>query len=199
MMWTNTASISSSSLTTTSSATNLYVVSSSSAITMATPSVQIVHAPIPWRDLVVPDRQSAHITLPDGTKINVDKDGSFEINDQAAKVIYRASRIREFNPFVNASDKIEDFIRFCGDQGIRQGEMLDLPIKLFIGWLIIEAAKADREPEPDVPLIPDLRRHTTPRCLGCGRFIRRDAATKGLFYCSSGCLEKAHRKNGMRQ
>lgn len=193
MMWTSTAPI--SSLTTTSSATNLYVVSSSSAITLATPSVQIVHAPIPWRDLVVPDRQSAHITLPDGTKINVDKDGSFEINDQAAKVIYRAARIREFNPFVNASDKIEDFIRFCGDQGIRQGEMLDLPIKLFIGWLIIEAAKADREPEPNVPLITDLRRHTTPRCLGCGRFIRRDAAAKGVMYCRSGCFDMHHSRS----
>lgn len=187
MMWTGTATI--SSLTTTSSATNLYVVSSSSAITMATPAVQIVHTPIPWRDLVVPDRQSAHITLPDGTKINIDRDGSFEINDQAAKVIYRAARIREFNPFVNASDKIEDFIRFCGDQGIRQGEMLDLPIKLFIGWLIMEAAKADHEPDPNVPLIPDLRRHTTPRCLGCGRFIRRDAAAKGLMHCRSTCFE----------
>lgn len=193
MMWTSTAPI--SSLTTTSSATNLYVVSSSSAITMVTPSVQIVHAPIPWRDLVVPDRQSAHITLPDGTKINVDKDGSFEINDQAAKVIYRASRIREFNPFVNASDKIEDFIRFCGDQGVRQGEMLDLPIKLFIGWLIIEAAKADHEPEPDVPLIPDLRRHTTPRCIGCGRFIRRDAAAKDVMYCQSACFEMHHSRS----
>ena len=27
----------------------------------------------------------------------------------------------------NASDKLEEFIRFCGEHGVRQGEMLGLP------------------------------------------------------------------------
>ena len=139
----------------------------------------------------VADGQAARIELPDGTVVDVAKDGSFKILDADAKVTYRACRIRNFNPFLNASDKLEAFIRFCGQEArVRRDEMLDLPLKLFIGWLVMEAAKADGEPEPtDIPLLPDLRRRAVPRCLGCGRFMSRRLVRARIVHCSPRCLE----------
>lgn len=136
--------------------------------------------------------QECHLHLPDGTVVKVEKDGSFEIVDDDAQVVYKANRIRNFNPFINASDKIEDFIRYCGKRGVRQHEMLDLPLSLFIGWLILEAAKADREPAPkDINLIPDLRRQITRRCLGCGRFMKRESQ---IDYCASPCFDRHYQR-----
>jgi hypothetical protein len=142
------------------------------------------------QEITVPEGRARTIWLPDGTEIDVQKGGSFEIKDQNAKVIYRANRIRDFNPFLNASDKLEDFIRYCGDQGVRQGEVLQLPISLFIGWLVLEAAKADREPEPDIKLIPDLRKQSAPRCGACGRFIRLAWKRAKIEFCGTPCFER---------
>ena len=94
------------------------------------------------------------LKLPDGTRLHVKTDGSFEILDKNAKIVYAAARFREFNPFLNASDKMEAFIDFCASKGVTKEEMTELPVKLFINWLIIEAAKADRETPPDLPLLP---------------------------------------------
>jgi hypothetical protein len=130
------------------------------------------------------------IDLPDGTVIEVSKDGSFVINDVNAKVVYRANRTRDFNAFINASDKIEDFIRFCGTHGVRSSEMTRLPISLFIAWLIIESARADGEDEPNVPLIPSLQLYVAPRCLGCGRYMPRISANRQINFCKSACLDR---------
>lgn len=139
----------------------------------------------------VRDGDPALIRLPDGTKIDVKADGSFTMLDEDAQVIYRANRVRDFNPFINASDKIEEFVRFCGDQGVRQDEMLRLPLNLFIAWLVVEAARADQEPDPDVPLLADLRERQRPRCTSCGRFMRHALAQKQIAVCSSRCFDKA--------
>ena len=146
-------------------------------------------APEPHIRLRDGDERTIH--LPDGTVIKVAADGSFEIDDDKAQVIYRANRIRAFNAFLNASDKIEAFIAFCGQHGVRQNELFDLPIRLFIGWLVIEAAKADNEPEPqDVTLIPDLRKAGAPRCHSCRRFIAFAAKRAHIEFCGPRCFER---------
>jgi hypothetical protein len=108
-------------------------------------------------------------------------------------VLYRAARFREFNPFLNASDRLEEFIRFCGEQKVRGDDMLQLPISLFIGWLILRAAEADQEPPPDnVRLLPDLRKVKSPHCAGCGHFLPRELVEKKLNVCSPGCFDRVH-------
>jgi hypothetical protein len=62
-----------------------------------------------------------------------------------------------FNAYLNGSDLVEQFIKWCGEQGVRRGEFARLPIELFVRWLIIEATKADglaAEGEPQ--LITDI-------------------------------------------
>lgn len=144
--------------------------------------------------LRIDDGQPIKIELPDGTIIDVKADGSFTIEDKAAKVIYRAARMRDFNPFINVSDRLEQFIEFCGKQGVRQGEMLELPINLFIGWLAIEAARADKEPDPAIPLLPDLRKRMTPRCPGCGRFTLAEMRVRHIEFCAPPCFERHYRR-----
>lgn len=78
---------------------------------------------------------------------------------------------RGFNRYVNASDLLEEFILFLGEQGVQKREFMDLPISLFVKWLIIRAMEEDGE-EPDVVL--QLPAPTgQPRCYGCGRFMQR--------------------------
>lgn len=138
-------------------------------------------------DCYVGDGEPCTIHLPDGGILEVDADGSYRINDADAKVIYRANRVRDFNSFVNASDKLEDFIRFCGKHGVTQSEMIDIPIKHFIAWLIIEAAKADGEQEPatSTPALPPPR---STRCR-CGRFMPRRLVERKIGFCRPICLE----------
>ena len=135
----------------------------------------------------IADGEPCKIRLPDGGMLEVDADGSYRINDKDAKVIYRANRMRDFNSFINASDKLESFIKFCGEIGVRQGEMLDIPVRHFIAWLIVEAALADGE-KPQA--LPDLREHVLPRCNGCGRFIPRKLVARKITFCRPVCLER---------
>lgn len=76
-----------------------------------------------------------------------------------------------FNPYINASDLLEEFIRYAGSEGVRQGEVFDLPIELFIKWLIVKACEQDQE-EPDV--VVELPVRSQPRCLGCNRWMKRE-------------------------
>lgn len=145
-------------------------------------------------DCSVVDGEACTIKLPDGAYIRVARDGSYQIDDTTAKVVYRASRMRDFNPFMNASDKLEAFIDYCGQQGVKKDEMLQLPIQLFIIWLVIEAAKADKEPEPDVKLLPAIAKHVTPHCGACGRFIARQKVRAGLLFCATACFDRAYQR-----
>jgi len=136
------------------------------------------------------DGEQCEIVLPDGTVIDVKPDGSYTIEDKDAKIVYRANRLRDFNPFINVSDRLEEFIAFCGDQGVRRGEMLEIPIKLFIAWIALEAARADREPEPDLKLLPDLRRRALPRCPACQRFVSAAKRAVRIEFCAPACFER---------
>lgn len=77
---------------------------------------------------------------------------------------------REFNRYLNASDLLEEFIAWLGTEGVRSGEVMDLPIELFVKWVIVRACEADDE-EPNVELV--VPRRPQPRCLGCQRFMAR--------------------------
>lgn len=148
------------------------------------------------RSWQVKDGTEKKITLPDGTVVEVESNGSYRIVDKDAKVIYRANKVRDFNRFLNVSDRLEEFIAFCGDQMVRKDEFLELPLNLFIKWLVIEAAKADQvDPPADVKLLPDLRRAITPRCTGCGRFLPRYATAKKLFFCAPPCFERHYHRS----
>lgn len=120
--------------------------------------------------------RGAQLNLPDGSKLHVQHDGNFKIDDSNAKVTYKSNNVREFNKFMNASDLLEDFIKDLGKVGIKQNQFLNIPIEAFINWLIHRAAEQDGDPPPqDVKLLEDEaqeRKH--PKCLHCGKFISPD-------------------------
>lgn len=124
----------------------------------------------------------------DGTIIDIDSLGNISVCDKDARIIYKSNRIREFNRYLNASDLLEDFIRFAGKNGVRQGEVLQIPIEIFINWLIIEASKADGEEPPALPLENPLKRDYD-RCLHCGRFISKQKAKLAKF-CGASHYER---------
>lgn len=75
----------------------------------------------------------------------------------------------EFNRYINASDLLEEFIKFLGENDVRKGQVMELPLELFIKWLVIRACEEDKE-EPNVTLaLPPPK--TKPRCMGCQKFI----------------------------
>ncbi len=92
-----------------------------------------------------------------------------------------------FNEYVNASDLLKDFIKFLGEIGVNQKQFLDLPIELFINWLVIMAAKADGEAPPDDVRVKDHPRLPAPyygtKCRACGRFVGEAKAKEGLPFC----------------
>jgi hypothetical protein len=126
------------------------------------------------------------VELPDGSILEIDLNGNYRILDEQAQVTYKANRVREFNRYINASDLLEDFIRDLGVAGIKQGEVLGVPIEAFINWIIHRAAEADGDPVPaEIPRLEDqARKRHHPRCRCCGRFIRRKQADSGLLFCN---------------
>lgn len=93
---------------------------------------------------------------------------------------------RGFNRYVNGSDLLEEFIKYLGEQGVRQSEVMSLPIDLFIRWLVIRACEAD-EVEPNITLeLPALP--PQPRCLGCQRYLSRNASPPPLH--DARCAER---------
>ena len=149
------------------------------------PSITISQAPTyqtQWiaKDDRIPDKllpEKRSIELPDGARLEVDDQGNYRIEDKDAKVTYRANRMREFSPHLNASDMLAQFVKYVGLLGVRQKEVLGLPIELFISWLIIEAAERDKDPVPDdvkrIEHHPQIIEAQRPKCLACGRFIPR--------------------------
>ena len=127
-------------------------------------------------DTLYPDKPMS-IHLKDNTHIFIDKDHNLRIDDREAKVTYKSNRIREFNRYINASDLLEEFIREMGARGVKQSEILDVPIELFISWIIYKAAQQDGD-EAEKPRIP------APQCLACGRFIPKTLASRGFQFCN---------------
>lgn len=126
--------------------------------------------------------------LPDGSKIILDVDGNYRVDDKDSVVRYKANPVRDFSPHMNASDMLSDFVRYVRGLGVPQEEVLGLPLQLFVSWLIIEAAERDGDPVPEgvVPVGQDaaLREHVKPKCLQCGRFIKRLHQKHRFPFCS---------------
>ena len=81
--------------------------------------------------------------------INIDENGKVE----DGRMIHKVSKIREFNRYINASDLVEEFIRFIGKLGAKQSEVLSTPLELFINFLVLKAAEEDNDPLPEAPQI----------------------------------------------
>lgn len=130
--------------------------------------------------------------LPDGSIIKLDKLGNYTIEDKDARITYKANRVREFNRYVNASDLLEEFIKFAGEQNVSQEEFMQLPIELFINWLILEAALADGEEPPQQEiktLETSFKQVNQHRCLCCGRFITKVKA-KVTSFCNGDHMDR---------
>lgn len=132
--------------------------------------------------------------LPDGSVLHVDALGNYRLDDSKAKVVYQAALNREFNPYVNASDLIGQFIKSVGKLGVRRGEIAHLPLGLLVNWLCIEAAEKDGDPVPEgivpVPQHRLLKGQVKPRCITCKRFLPRARAAKGIIHCRPVCAIK---------
>ena len=132
--------------------------------------------------------------LPDGSKLIIDKDGNYHIDDKNAKVRYKSNNNREFSRHLNASDLLAEFLTDIDKLGIKREEVMKLPLHLFVAWLVIQAAERDNDPIPTdlVPLEqdPSLQSIIYPRCLGCGRFISRLHHVNSFEYCSPAHAEK---------
>jgi hypothetical protein len=147
------------------------------------------------KDYIIPLGEAAKITLPNGAVLTVEKDGSYEVVD-SGKIIYKGCKIREFNRFINASDLLEEFIIYMGKRfDVKQGEILQIPIELFITWLIMKACEEDKDDlPPDILKIEDhnyiKRIKTIPRCFYCGRFIFKKYNNSGINFCNPKCAER---------
>lgn len=133
---------------------------------------------------------NSNIKLPDGTIIEVDKNGNFKIEDKDSKVVYKSNSIREFNKYMNASDLLEDFIEDLGKANVKQGEVLAIPIEMFINWIIHKSAEQDGDEIPkDIPSLED-NSYKHPRCKCCGKFIKKEIVAKGLYFCNGSHYQK---------
>lgn len=144
------------------------------------------------RITVKSDGLGARIILPNGAEIKVAASGDISLNEQNAKIHYRAAP-RDFNKFLNTSDVVEEFIRYLGSLDVRQRHVLTLPLGLFINWLVIAAAEADGDPADD--LRPTLVQGVSvlkaqPRCHYCRRFIPRVYQERGVNFCAPAHMER---------
>lgn len=102
---------------------------------------------------------------------------------------------RAFNRYLNGSDLLEEFIGFCGAERVNKAEFLNLPIKLFMMWLILEAAKEDElDPPQDIAakFEREMRLLQKPVEQDCVKQVdpepdNRDCQTEG---CSDGISEQ---------
>ncbi len=134
------------------------------------------------------------LLLPDGTEVIVDKAGNYTINDADAKVIYKANRVHEFNRYVNASDLLEEFLRYLRSMGVTRKDVMKVDLGVFITWLIVAAAEADgmEKPSEEVLMLesqvkPIMRQ---PICKCCKRFIPRKVAEAGVFFCNGAHMDR---------
>lgn len=131
--------------------------------------------------------------LADGTILDIDDNGNFEIIDKDAKVTYKANNVREFNKYLNASDVLEDFIKYLGSMGVTKKNLKDINIEMFILWLIITAAEKDdiEKPVAEVLKLEDMtKRMHYDRCTCCGRFLSKTKVQAGIKFCSGDHMDR---------
>ena len=134
-------------------------------------------------------QRGCSLHLPDGAIVKVSWQGDIEVLDKNAKVLYKPPKERDFNPYLSSSDLVEEFIRYCAGVGITKKEFRDLPLNLFLYWLIVRAAERDKEKADDVLLLLEtsvrsVKEIAIHRCRFCGRFLRPVFAKYGVNFCS---------------
>lgn len=121
------------------------------------------------------------LELPDGTFIDIEDEHHYTIHDARTQVVREHCTIRAFNRFLNASELLEAFIKDMVPSGIRQDQVLKVPIEAFINWLVFQAAKEDGDDLPD-----EYYNH---RCIYCKRFIPRKHVIMGINFCNARHLD----------
>lgn len=192
MSWYSTTASSTTTGTSASVTWPHYVYNSTAATSNFIPIIELESIDINGT-LVTKKSNSIKIDFKDGSKLFVDEQGNYRIDDKNAKVTYRANRNREFNQYVNASDLLEEFIRFLGkNYGIRQGQIMDVPIQVFIEWLIVQAAIKDGDEYGDDQKLLEMgakqEKRWYRRCKCCGRFIHKKFYDAGIFFCDESCM-----------
>lgn len=130
----------------------------------------------------------ATFILPNGVKVHLFPDDHIEIDEADGKQLYKTAGVREFNRYLNGSDLLEDFIHYCAEQKITKKDFSELPISLFIYWLIVKAAEADGDPVDEVvPLLTHAvneKKNYLHRCKCCGKFLSKKFETNSINFCS---------------
>lgn len=138
------------------------------------------------------------LVAPDGAEIVVDAAGNYVVNDKDAKVVYRANRSRDFNRYINASDLLEEFLRYLRSMGVKRKDVMKVDLGVFISWLIIAAAEADQidKPQEEVLMIEHHVKKTklTPKCKCCAKFIPKRNAEAGVFFCNGAEMDRYREK-----
>jgi len=172
---------------TTASTAAWYTISSSGTSTASGLTVSdVIQGETQYLEGDIEVKPYSSLKLPDGSVVNVDGDGNFTISDEDAIITHKGNNAREFNKHINASDLLEAFIKDLGELGVKQNEVLDVPIELFINWLIFKAAEEDGDEAPtDVPLLETtVKPHKHPKCLCCGKFIKKTLVEHKIHFCS---------------
>lgn len=80
---------------------------------------------------------------------------------------------------------VAEFVEYARSLGVAQDEVLQLPLNLFISWLIISAAERDGDPLPaHVTPREQLVAIRNPQCLACKRFIPQKHYKARFPYCN---------------
>ncbi len=145
--------------------------------------------------LDVPVGNKIVVSLGDKTRLHVNHDGTYRIEESDSKVVYKGCKIREFNKYLNASDLLEEFVKRVGEAGVKSSEFMGLPVELFIRWLVLRAAQTDGEVVDKYEaeyveterrvhqvLLPAPPPRIHGRCLNSGRFLSRMRAKAGVMF-----------------
>ena len=128
-------------------------------------------------------------TLPNGTVLTLGLNDKIVVNDKDAKVLYESPETRRFNRYLNASDLLEDFVGFCGQNNLSKKEFSELPLEIFIYWLIVRAAEADGDSTDEVlPLLTTAVKESNlhgARCKCCGKYLPKKFVDNGINFCST--------------
>lgn len=131
-----------------------------------------------WHDV----KPNTVLELPDGTIIDVEDRHNYTIHDANTQISREHCTIRAFNRFINASEMLEGFIKDMAPVGIRQDQILKVPVEAFINWLIFKAAESDGDVLP--------ASHYNHRCIYCKQFLLRKLVVMGVNFCSPDHLDR---------
>ena len=148
-----------------------------------------------FKEIHIPAGSGSNTTfvLPDGTEIKYHYDDRIEIDDSKGKRLYQSAPTRGFNKYLNASDLLEDFVRYCASERLSRKDFAELPLSLFIYWLIAKAAEADGDSTDDiVPLLETSvkqQRYQPHRCQCCGKSLSKRFLENHVHFCSASHMQ----------